>query len=133
MRRGGSFISVLIALIVIAGIILFAIPYLKVNSDKSKIKKALYQTQRHMVTNNVKEPAGIRRFFFRRIGVGPKAEEEDKLSVEVLDEDFIINDLGNNVYKLQCRYVNEHVIVPVLKIKMGVIDKYLETEEFDLY
>ncbi|MCK5399289.1 hypothetical protein KAI78_00415 [bacterium] len=122
-RRGGSIIGLIIVLVIIVGIILFTIPYLKVNGDTAKIKRILYQTQKYMQNNGETRYEKLQERFFDDL------DPEENISVEVLKEDFQMTKNGEN-YILKCRYVNENIIVPVLKIRMGPIDKDIETEEF---
>ena len=123
MKKGATILGVLLFLVIAFFAVLFYIPYSKVLSDKMEIKRALNATKDYIKGSPGVTDNDIASEFFAEL-------DKDKLTVVIYPEDFEVKREEGNVFVLRFHYVNDHIIVPILKLKLKDIDKYIETDEF---
>ncbi len=123
-QKGTTLVTTLIIVILITAVVLFTIPHLRSFNDQMRIKRALRETEDWIRITRELSDTQIQKTFFSELNA------KEKVSVEVLPEDFTIERFKNNRFNLRCRYVNEEMIMPIVKIRLKDVDKYLETKEF---
>jgi hypothetical protein len=123
-QKGTTLVTTLIIVILITAVVLFTIPHLRSFNDQMRIKRALRETEDWIRFARDSTDVQIQKTFFSELNA------KEKVSVEVLPEDFTIERFKNNRFNLRCRYVNEEMIMPIVKIRLKDVDKYLETKEF---
>jgi rRNA maturation endonuclease Nob1 len=123
-QKGTTLVTTLIIVVLITAVVLFTIPHLRSFNDQMRIKRALRETEDWIRITRELSDTQIQKTFFSELNA------KEKVSVEVLPEDFTIERFKNNRFNLRCRYVNEEMIMPIVKIRLKDVDKYLETKEF---
>ncbi|MCD6578220.1 hypothetical protein J7L48_01955 [bacterium] len=125
MRKGASFIAVILIGLLIIGAILFLIPFYQQFNDGTLIKRALSMTKDVVHVTPGIDDSDISSEFFSDLHM-------DKISVKVFVEDFEVIRHEGNSFTLRCRYVKKNIKVPLLGIKLKDVDKYIETKKFGL-
>ena len=123
-QKGTTLVTTLLIVVLITAVVLFTIPHLRSFNDQMRIKRALRETEDWIRITRELSDTQIQKTFFSELNA------KEKVSVEVLPEDFTIERFKNNRFNLRCRYVNEEMIMPIVKIRLKDVDKYLETKEF---